>query len=178
MHPDLLNNSLFLRYYRQWQDDPFSIVFAPVAEFFLMYGMVDAALKVCREGMKRHPEFISGRIVMAKIHLKRENWDEAEGELRRVLAVVPRNPAARAMMAEIDAKRVAELEELRGEAGRAVREIPATDHSGDTSWQTITMADIFASQGHSDRAREIYQSILAKDPNNEAARKGIESLSA
>ena len=168
MHPDLLNNSRFLRYYKQWQDDPSSILFETVAEFLLMYGMVDQALKVCREGLKRHPDLVSGRIVMAKIHLKRENWEEAEGELRRALSIVPHNPQAREMMDGIDAKRIAEGEALKWSAER-------TD---DLSWQTLTMADIFAKQGHSDKARRIYLSILAEDPNNEAARRGIESLSA
>jgi len=179
MHPDLLNNSRFLKYYQQWQTDPSSILFAPVAEFLLMYGIVDDALKVCREGLKRHPDLVSGRIVMAKIHLRRENWDEAEAELRRALSIVPDNRTAREMMAAIDAKRVAEGEMLRIEAERSSG-FPEYGHdrSEDQSWQTITMADIFAKQGHSDRARRIYQSILAVDPENEAARRGIESLSA
>lgn len=179
MHPDLLNNSRFLKYYQQWQEDPSSILFAPVAEFFLMYGMVDDALKVCREGLRRHPGLVSGRIVMAKIHLRRENWDEAETELRRALSIVPGNSTAREMMERIDAKRVAEGEALRNEAGRPESFADyVIDRTDDQSWQTITMADIFAKQGHSDKARKIYQSILAEDPENEAARRGIESLSA
>ena len=83
MHPELLNNSIFLRYYRQWQDDPSSIVFASIADFFLRYDMIDEAFKVCRMGVKRHPKLVSGRIVMAKIHLRRGNWEEAEEELRQ-----------------------------------------------------------------------------------------------
>ena len=179
MHPDLLNNSRFLKYYQQWQGDPSSILFAPVAEFFLMYGMVDDALNVCREGLRRHPELVSGRIVMAKIHLRRENWDEAEAELRRALGIVPENRTAREMMERIDAKRVAEGEALKVEAERSDGfDDFALDRTDEQSWQTITMADIFARQGHSDRARRIYQTILAQDPENEAARRGIESLSA
>jgi tetratricopeptide (TPR) repeat protein len=179
MHPDLLNNSRFLKYYQQWQGDPSSILFAPVAEFFLMYGMVDDALRVCREGLRRHPELVSGRIVMAKIHLRRENWDEAEAELRRALGIVPENRTAREMMERIDTKRVAEGEALKNEVERPDSfDDFALDRTDDQSWQTITMADIFARQGHSDRARRIYQSILTEDPENEAARRGIESLSA
>lgn len=179
MHPELLNNSRFLRYYKQWQDDPSSIIFAAVADYLLIYGMIDAAMKVCREGLKRHPDLISGRIVMAKIHLKRGNWDEAESELRRVISLVPQNPTAREMMSQIDAMRAGEREALRIEAQQAVRSVETEGAGIDlSSWQTVTMADIFARQGHTDRARRIYQSILAQDPGNEAARRGIESLSA
>jgi len=117
--------------------------------------------------------------VMAKIHLKRGNWDEAEGELRRALLVVPHNVTAREMMERIDAKRAEEREYLRGEAaaGEATPDM-TVDHVEDSSWQTVTMADIFAKQGHSEKAREIYLNILANDPDNKAALEGIETLSA
>ncbi|MFH1830407.1 MAG: tetratricopeptide repeat protein [Pseudomonadota bacterium] len=164
MHPELLNNSLFLKYYKQWQEDSSSIVFAPIAEYFLMYGMIDSAMKVCREGLKKHPNLVSGRIVMAKIHLKRGNWEEAESELQKVLTIAPQNRAAKDMIAKIDAFMGREHE-------------TSTDKLfQDASWQTVTMADIFASQGHNEKAREIYLSILSEDPENDAARKGIESL--
>ena len=172
MHPELLNNSLFLRYYRQWQDDPDSIVFAPIAQYMLMYGMVDQALKICREGLKRHPGLISGRIVMARIHLKRGNWEEAEGELRHVLSVVSDNAAARGMMGEIEAMRRAEREGTPAHSDRA----KGSDPTSDPSWNTVTMAGILASQGHGEKAREIYLSILKGDPTNEAAKAGMAEL--
>jgi tetratricopeptide (TPR) repeat protein len=176
MHPELLNNSLFLRYYKQWQDNPSSIVFASIAEYFLMYGMVDAAMKVCREGLKRHPDLVSGRIVMARVHLRRGNWEEAEGELARVMAQVPGNKAAKRMMEEVARLRREEREgAVRGEAEIASGG-DGDAHGGGFAWNTVTMADIFASQGHHAKAREIYQSILTTDPDNEAARAGIASL--
>lgn len=178
MHPELLNNSLFLRYYKQWQDNPSSIVFAPVADFFLKYDMIDAAMKVCREGLRRHPDLVSGRIVMAKVHLSRGNWEEAEGELRRVLSIVPENATARQMMENIDLQRVTEREIIENESvGREALPDNTIDHTRNEQWQTITMADIYASQGHNDKARRIYQTILTDDPGNDAARRGLESLS-
>lgn len=178
MHPELLNNSLFLKYYKQWQDDPHSIVFAPIADYFLMYGMIDDAMKICREGLKRHPNLVSGRIVMAKVHLKRDNWDEAEAELRTVLSIVPDNQTALEMLSVIDGERKAEGEAFK-EAAEKIHAQEAVDASGDAqdeSWQTVTMADIFARQGHKEKARQIYLDVLARDPHNDAARKGIEAL--
>ena len=194
MHPELLNNAVFLRYYRHWQGDPGSIVFAPIAEFFLRYGMIDDAFRVCRAGIKRHPALVSGRIVMARIHLARGNWEEAEEELRRVQAVVPQNAAAREMMEEIAAVRRRERE-AGGEAYPARAFVPLAGvplpgrpdeaEDGDAhgpprpiapSWKTVTMANIFAAQGHVEQARGIYQAILASDPANEAARRGLAAL--
>ena len=178
MHPDLLNNSLFLRYYQQWQDDPTSIVFAPIAEYFLLYGMVDEALEICRMGLKGHPSFVSGRVVMAKIHLKRGNWDEAEEELRQALTIMPTNRSARELMQEIDDMRHQERVSAQRDSGTAVSAGGAVgDRSRDSaSWNTVTMAKVYASQGLYDRARTIYRSILAQDPNNETAIRGLESL--
>ena len=128
--------------------------------------MIDSALKICREGLKRHPELVSGRIVMAKIHMSRDNWEEASGELKRALSIAPQNRLAKDMLAELDALMSKE------------RDRPKERTIHNSSWQTITMADIFAKQGHNEKAREIYLSILSQDPENEAARKGIESLPA
>lgn len=183
MHQDLLNNSLFLKYYEQWQGDPTSIVFAPIAEYFLLYGMVDEALEICRLGLKSHPVFVSGRVVMAKVHLKRGNWDEAEEELRLALSVMPTNRLARELLLKIDDMRHQERlvpregsksSSMAGETGQdriqwaSLHQCP--------SWNTATMAKIYASQGLYDRARTIYRSILTRDPNNDTAVRGLKSL--
>jgi cytochrome c-type biogenesis protein CcmH/NrfG len=42
--------------------------------------------------------------------------------------------------------------------------------------QTDTLAEIYIKQGHLDRALSVYQDILARDPQNAAAREKFESL--
>ncbi|MDH3215577.1 MAG: hypothetical protein OEN01_04690 [Candidatus Krumholzibacteria bacterium] len=42
---------------------------------------------------------------------------------------------------------------------------------------TATLADIFASQGYRDKARKIYQELLARQPANESIKRKIEMLS-
>lgn len=167
MHPDLLNNSLFLRYYSQWQKNPDSIVFASIADYFLRYGMIDNALKVCKEGLKRHPKLTVGHIVMAKIHIARGNFEEAEEELRITLQIIPKSQQAEELMAKIE-------EVKRGTEPEAGMPKPAMP----SEWQTVTMAQIYAEQGHADRAREIYYSILEKDPQNEDAHRGLAAINS
>jgi tetratricopeptide (TPR) repeat protein len=177
MHPELLNNSLFLRYYKQWQDQPASVVFAPIAEFLLLYGMIDDAFKVCRQGLVHHPELVTGRLAMAKIHLRRGNWEEAELELNRVFAVVPENAVARALKGEIAARQRREQEgETSPAASAPFPEPEGAFAETPSSWETLTMAGIFAAQGHHERARQIYQTILRRDPGNELARSGLAAL--
>lgn len=174
MHPQLLNNSHFLRYSKQWQDDPGSIAFVPMAEYFLLYNMVDEALAVCRRGLERHPRLVSGHLALAKVHMKRGNWEEAEEAVRAALSIMPENGSAQGLLAEIAERR-------RGEAspasaprdGQHSRE---AENDGMSSWKTVTMATIYASQGHHDEARRIFRSILERDPNNEPAQRGLASL--
>ncbi|HEY4639980.1 MAG TPA: tetratricopeptide repeat protein [Thermoanaerobaculia bacterium] len=44
--------------------------------------------------------------------------------------------------------------------------------------KTITMADLYAKQGLVDEARDIYEDILARDPNNAPVRAKVEALDA
>jgi len=167
MHPDLLNNSLFLRYYSQWQKNPDSIVFASIADYFLRYAMIDSAFKICKEGLRRHPKLTVGHVVMARIQLARGNFEEAEEELRTALQIAPKGQQVQDLMAQIrQAKEAAEPA------------IDSTKPSVPSEWQTVTMAQLFAQQGHADRAREIYYSILEKDPQNEDAHRGLAAINS
>lgn len=205
MHPELLNNTHFLRYYRQWQDDPNSIVFAPIAEYLLSYGLIDQAFRVCREGLKRHGSLISGRLVMAKIHFKRGNFEEARDELQKILRIVPDNQNANEMMNMVDKELniVVPIVDLRKEKAEARKEVVQEDRTNQylaldrlsirgqmfaaierveestsfyPSWQTITMAQVYAAQGYVNRAKGIYKAILSRDPANEAAKKGLKEI--
>ena len=220
MHPELLNNSLFLRYYQSWQEDPSSIVFAPIAEFFLRYNMIEEALEVCQVGMQRHPHLVSGRLVLAKTYVACENWAKALDELQQVLTDNPHHVEAMELVRKIDHKlntkpelasrvrkveepiAVAQLEEAKVEpipprkvaqpAQTLRREKKAIVSSAEPvapvkpesfqeeflpeSWQTVTMAQIFAKQGHKTRAKQIYKTILQSSPDNEAARTGLAQI--
>jgi hypothetical protein len=48
----------------------------------------------------------------------------------------------------------------------------------DDAANTITMADLYVKQGFIDRAQSIYESILERDPNNDAVRSKLDELDA
>lgn len=161
MHPELLNNSLFLRYYNQWQQDTTSIVFAPIAEYLLHYDLLADAVKVCEAGLSHHPDLVSGRLTLAKAYVRQKEFQKARQELRRVLALVPNQEKALELMGRIQS------EQTKFE--------PAPRFQTE-NWQTVTMAKIYAAQGHIDQAREVFQAILNRDPQNEEALQGLQSL--
>jgi len=205
-----MNNSLFLRYYNAWRENPSSIVFAPVADYFLMYGKAEDAITVCKEGLKHNPDSVSGRMVMAKAYLIRGELEEADKELERVLDLVPTHSRAQELRIEIDlalrgeierptvvvkpvvepvepAAATAESEPFEEKSAATPVEVePAVETTDEwdrstasiepAAWQTVTMAKIYATQGHDEKARSIYQAILSQDPANEAARDGLHDL--
>jgi len=204
MHPELLNNSLFLRYYNQWLERPDSIVFAPIGEFLIGHGHLDEAIKICREGLKNTPNSVTGRMVLAKALIKSDKLDEADDELRKILSLVPSHTKAQKLRLEIElaAKTGAKVtlserevlsddddkeaklakEEIEEEEEEITAEYKMDpnevreDEKVFPTWQTVTMAKIYSAQGHTDKAREIYRAILSRDPSNEAARSGLNSL--
>jgi len=54
-------------------------------------------------------------------------------------------------------------------------ELPAP--ASDDFSKTLTMADLYAKQGLVDEARDIYEDILMRDPNNDAVRAKMDALS-
>lgn len=190
MHPELLNNSLFLRYYNQWQQDPTSIVFAPIAEYFLSYGLTDDAIRVCLAGLHHHPDLVSGRLSLAKAYLRKKEFTKAKGELQRVLNLVPNQSKALELFGQISGeapKGARHLFEEQREEGRGFNQVGSLTEElscskrsqaplETTRWQTITMAKIYTAQGHRDQARQVYQAILAKDPQNQEAIQGLKQL--
>ena len=159
MHPDLLNNSHFLRYYNQWQEDPTSIVFASIAEYLFLYGMMDEAVQVCLAGLKHNPQLVSGRLVLAKVYVSQKKWDEAKEQIQGVFEIVPNHEKA--------------TELWNGLEPELVNPEPAKKIA---SWETLTMAKIYAAQGHVERAVQVYQNILTREPHNEEAKRGLSEL--
>ncbi|OGQ45414.1 MAG: hypothetical protein A3H42_01605 [Deltaproteobacteria bacterium RIFCSPLOWO2_02_FULL_46_8] len=158
MHPDLLNNSHFLRYYNLWQEDPSSIVFAPIAEYLLSYGLIDEALKVCLAGLQYHPQLVSGHLILAKIYLRQKKWDEVRKETQIVLNLVPNHEKAVELQNSLEQPPPPPVSKKVG------------------SWETVTMAKIYAAQGHVAQATEVYQTILSREPHNEEAKRGLSEL--
>jgi tetratricopeptide (TPR) repeat protein len=62
-------------------------------------------------------------------------------------------------------------------AGMHVEEPPLAAEAAPDLASTVTMADLYASQGLVDDARNIYEDVLARDPNNNDVRGKLDALS-
>lgn len=86
---------------RRVQNDPASIAFAQLAEEYRRSGQTDEAVRICREGLVRHPGYLSARVTLGRALLDLGELAEARGEFEFVVAEAPENLAAVRGLAEI-----------------------------------------------------------------------------
>ncbi|MBP7776828.1 MAG: tetratricopeptide repeat protein [Acidobacteria bacterium] len=86
---------------RRVQNDPASIAFAQLAEEYRRSGQTDDAVRICREGLVRHPGYLSARVTLGRALLDLGELAEARGEFEFVVAEAPENLAAVRGLAEI-----------------------------------------------------------------------------
>jgi pentatricopeptide repeat protein len=75
-------SSLLTKYSLQYEKKPKSRVFAPLAETYRKLGMHDEALKILRTGIRNHPNYTLGYIVLANVYYDKENFEIAYTTLR------------------------------------------------------------------------------------------------
>ncbi len=86
---------------RRVEADPASIAFAQLAEEYRRAGQTEEAVRVCREGLTRHPGYLSARVTLGRALLDLGQLDEARAELQFVAGEAPENLAAIRGLAEI-----------------------------------------------------------------------------
>lgn len=86
---------------RRLQADPTSIAFAQLAEEHRRARQFDAAVAVCREGLQRHPGYLSARVTLGRALAELGQLPGAEHEFELVLRSAPDNLAALRGLAEI-----------------------------------------------------------------------------
>src|SRR5258707_4181641 len=86
---------------RRVDKDPTSIAFAQLAEEYRRIGDYLAAVKVCRDGLERHPGYISAQVTLGRALMELGRFDEASTELEAVLQAAPDNLAAIRALADI-----------------------------------------------------------------------------
>jgi hypothetical protein len=68
------------------RDNPKSLLFARLADLYLIRGNPDDALVLCTEGVRHHPYYTTGYFLLAKTHVLRKEYDKAEAALKKVLS--------------------------------------------------------------------------------------------
>ncbi|MCM2281761.1 MAG: tetratricopeptide repeat protein [Bdellovibrionaceae bacterium] len=95
-----LNPEFVERYQLEYQKNPRSKVFAPLAEAYRKMGLLEEARTVAQSGVKHHPDFASGRVVYARILFDSQNYDETLNQLIAAVRLSPDNLMAHSLMGE------------------------------------------------------------------------------
>jgi len=179
MRPELVENSTFLRYHEILRNNPNSIVFAPLAEMLIVHKCYEEAIVVCKKGLEKNPDLVSGRIALARAYVGVGNYKRAVEEANRILSKYPGHPEAMDIISAADAgvkdkhPRLAPAIQKTAEADVGPSSLdPITDER----WNTPTMAEILASQGNIEMAKKIYEGILRRNPTDRRAAEGLKKL--
>jgi tetratricopeptide (TPR) repeat protein len=86
---------------RRVHKDPASLAFAQLAEECRRVGQLHEAVRVCRQGLAHHPDYLSARVTLGRALIGLEHFDQAAAELSSVLRTAPENLAALRGLAEL-----------------------------------------------------------------------------
>lgn len=95
-----VNPEFIERYQLEYEKNPQSRVFAPLAEAYRKMGLLDEAQRICRRGLQLHPDFAGGRVAYAKILLDLKAHDEALTHLEKAIQISPDNLLAHSLLGE------------------------------------------------------------------------------
>ncbi len=108
-----------------------SLIFAALSDAYRKKGDLVKAFHVCSRGLKIHPEYGPGHMVMAKINFERGMYYEAERELLLAVQADGRTRATELLMAQIlikkkqtrEAKKILEKLKVTDTENQTVREL-------------------------------------------------------
>ncbi len=86
------------------QSNPTSLAFSRLADGYRKGGNIPRAIEICSEGLKAHPEYITGRIILGRCYLEQENFGSAIDEFKQVCQIDRHNHVALKMLADIFSK--------------------------------------------------------------------------
>jgi pentatricopeptide repeat protein len=78
-------SALLAKYFDMYKKNPRSKVFAPLAESFRKLGMYDDAFKVLKDGIRHHPNYVLGYIVLAHCYFDQDKFELTYNTLRPIV---------------------------------------------------------------------------------------------
>ena len=79
-------SALLAKYFSMYKKNPRSKVFAPLAESFRKLGMLDDAFKILKDGIRNHPNYTLGYIVLAHCYFDQGKFELTYNTLRPIVS--------------------------------------------------------------------------------------------
>ena len=184
------------RYEERLARDPGSLAFAPLADAHRKAGRPGEAIRLCREGLERFPDYATARLILAKALADGGDPEAALAEVRVILQGNPADAQAHRLAGELE-RRAGRLPEALAHLRQAAALDPADRESrllvevldgggtlagasalarllADDTFATVSFGTVCLEQGLVDEAAQIFLRILRKEPGHEVARLRLE----
>jgi tetratricopeptide (TPR) repeat protein len=79
-------SAVLAKYFSMYKKNPRSKVFAPLAEAFRKLGMLDDAFKILKDGIRHHPNYTLGYIVLAHCYFDQGKFELTYNTLRPIVS--------------------------------------------------------------------------------------------
>lgn len=100
-NPSGLPNAEFIeRCQLEYERNPSSRVFAPLAEAYRRLDLVEEAFEIASRGVRLHPDFAAGRIAYARVLIAKKAYIDAVDQLQRSAELSPDNILAFLLLGE------------------------------------------------------------------------------
>ncbi len=193
---DLAVAGAIRRYEERLAKDPTSLAFAPLADLYRKAGRSREAVRLCRDGLGRFPQYNTARLILAKALLDSGDPEGALAEVKATLEKSPRDAEAHRLASELH-RRAGRLDEAQRHLRHAVKLDPGDRESrtllevlggggeapegsslerlmADDTFATVSFGTACLEQGLADEAAQVFLRILRKDAGNARARAGLE----
>lgn len=85
-------------YQKILSEDPQSKIFAVLADAYRELGMLDQAEKTAKNGIRRHPQYVSGFVALGRVLIEQKRYTEALESLARATGLDPQNLLAQHLL--------------------------------------------------------------------------------
>lgn len=79
-------SAVLAKYFGMYKKNPRSKVFAPLAESFRKLGMIDDAFKILKDGIRNHPNYTLGYVVLAHCYYDQGKFELTYNTLRPIVS--------------------------------------------------------------------------------------------
>jgi Tfp pilus assembly protein PilF len=175
---------------------PGSLLFARLADAYLQTDKMNEAIDVCEQGLAHHTDYANGHMIMAKCYGRLGLRDQAKVELQRALELDNGHVAALINLGDIyyEEKRIdralhcyrqaVNVDPLSQTVRKRISSVKGggtlltpeqESHERDGGGQedqqetiaTVTLAEIYASQGLTEKAIDMFRRVLSCSPDRE-----------
>jgi tetratricopeptide (TPR) repeat protein len=166
---------------------PEGLGFARLGEALLREKKTDEALQVLTQGVKRHPGYLTGFLLLGRACRTMGLLSEAKAGFESALRLDDRCPAARVALTALGEESSSGMAtpariEVQSSAVITVEIDEYDEFQEDEGVEsppdiaTVTLAEIYLQQGLKEQALQIYRQLLERQPDNEAVKKRLREI--